>query len=370
MRAPRILLLAAVAACDSGRAEPPPPRSAQSPTPAPPPGAESTPAPVVEVVPVVADRLQLTIRLPGEIAPYEWVAIHPRVSGFVEEVAVDRGSPVKRGQVLARLSAPELVAQRAEAESKLVGTESTYQRMRTAAETPGVVANHDVEVAEAALKADQARVDALRTLESYLVVRAPFDGVITERNVHPGALVGPPSGPSPVPMLRMETLGRLRLTVAVPETDLGAIAQGEKAEFTVRTWPGRRFGGTIARVSHAVEPKTRTMPVELDVDDPKNELAPGMFAEVLWPLHRDQPSLLVPSSAVVQSTERTYVDRLRDGVLEIVSVQRGAAAGDKVEVFGELAPGDQVLRRGSEEMRAGTRLTARPWSPDGGVPAK
>jgi RND family efflux transporter MFP subunit len=324
--------------------------------------------PALEMVEVEAKKLDTSVRLPGEIGAYEVVALHPRVSAFVEEVLVDRGSHVKRGQLLSRLSAPELLAQRAEAESKLIGSKSTYQRLKAASETPGVVATHDVEIAQAAVKADEARVDALKTLESYLFVRAPFDGVITERNVHPGALVGPTSGGAGVPMLRMQSVEHLRLVVPVPEQDVGAIAQGATAEFTVRTWPQERFSGTITRISGAIDPKTRTMPVELDVDNKAGRLAPGMFPEVIWPVRRPGPSLLVPATAIAQTTERTFVDRVRDGVIEQVVVERGATLGDKVEVFGALEAGDRVLRRGSEELKPGTKVTAKEATPQPGAP--
>jgi RND family efflux transporter MFP subunit len=349
----RLLLLLSLAACDRSSAQPPP-------------QDQTTEAPTLEVVPIVAQKLDTTARLPGELTPYESVAIYPRVTGFLEEIRVDRGSKVKSGQLLARLSAPELAAQRAEAESKLSGAKSTYDRLKAASSTPGAVAQHDIEVAEAGLKADESRVASLRTLEGYLWVRAPFDGIITERNVHPGALVGPPSGPNATPMLRVEQIGHLRLTVAVPESDAGAIAEGAEAAFTVRTWPGQKFKGIVRRLSHSIDTKTRTMAVELDVDNEAGKLAPGMYAEVLWPVRRESPSLFVPASAVVQTTERTFVDRVRWGVVEQVTVQRGQTLPDRVEVYGNLAAGDLVLRRGSEELKTGAHVTTKMASRDGG----
>ena len=342
-----LAVIVALAGCDHSQEAP----AAAAP-------AESS-TPTVEVVPVTSGKLDTTARLPGELAPYQMLALYPRVNGFVEDISVDRGSVVHRGQLLARLSAPELASQRAEAESKLSAAQSTYERTKAAADTPGAVAKHDLEVGEAAVKADQARGQSLKTLESYLYVRAPFDGVITERNVHPGALVGPPAGANEKPMLRLESVGHLRLTVAVPETDVGAIAEGAKAEFVVRTWPGQKFTGVIKRVAHALDTKTRTMPVELDVDNSTNKLAAGMFAEVFWPIRRDTPSLFVPASAIVQTTEKTYVDRVRDGAIEQVAVQRGTALNDRVEVFGPLQAGDTVLRRGSEEMKDGTKVKVK-----------
>ncbi|MCA1664738.1 MAG: efflux RND transporter periplasmic adaptor subunit, partial [Myxococcales bacterium] len=231
----------------------------------------------------------------------------------------------------------------------------------------GAVAKHDLEIAEGAVKADEARVQSLKTLESYLSVRAPFDGVITERNVHPGALVGPPAGANAIPMLRMESVGHLRLTVAVPENDVGAIAEGARTEFVVRTWPGQRFSGVIKRVAHAIDTKTRTMPVELDVENSNNKLAPGMYAEVFWPIRRDAPSLFVPASAVVQTTEKTYVDRIRDGAVEQVVVQRGSAIEGSVEVIGPLQAGDIVLKRGSEELKDGAKVKSKVYARDGGA---
>jgi RND family efflux transporter MFP subunit len=349
-----ILLGLAVLGCEE-RAEKPASASASR--------AQATP--VLDVVPVEARAIETTSRLPGELTPYEMVAIYPRVSGFVEAISVDRGSKVHSGQVMARLSAPELASQRAEGESKLLADRSTYDRLKAASATPGAVAQHDIEVAEGTLKANEARVKALRALEDYLVVRAPFDGVVTERTVHPGALVGPPTSPNTPPMLRVEQVVRLRLTVAVPESDVGAIAEGAKAKFTVRTWPGQSFEGAISRISRSVDPRTRTMAVELDVDNRAGKLAPGMYAEVLWPIKREKPSLLVPTSAVAQTTEKTFVDRVRDGTVEPVPVQRGISVGNKVEVFGALAPGEPVLVRGSEELRAGASVQTRPWAPDG-----
>jgi len=318
--------------------------------------------PTIEVVKVVAKPLDTSTHLEGELAPYENVALHARANGFVSKVLVDRGSHVKQGQVLLTLVAPELNAQRAEAEAKLQGDRSTHERLSAAAQTPGAVAGHEVEIAGAVLDADKARLEALRALEQYLTVTAPFDGVITERNVHPGALVGPQSGGGLAPMLRIELVHDLRLTVAVPEALAGAIAEGVTAPFSVRAFPGVQFNGAIKRVSHSVDTRTRSMPVELDVNNADGRLAPGMFADVTWPLKRTLPSLFVPPMAIVQSTERSFVLRVRDSVVEQVPVQRGATQGDLVEVVGALQEGDAVARRGTEELRGGVRVVAKPAS--------
>lgn len=324
------------------------------------PSAAKSESAALETVVVEAAALATTVPLQGELTPYESVALFPRVQGFVEQLGVDRGSVVKAGQLLGRLSAPELLSQRAEAESKAHADESTFQRLRLAAATPGAVSKHELELAEAAARASQSRVQALHSLEDYLLLKAPFDGVVTERNVHPGALVGPPTSPSALPMLRIEQVARLRLSVAVPESYIGALKEGLPAEFTVRAWPGEHFRASVQRIAHSLDARTRTMAVELDVENSSGKLASGMFAEVSWPVRRTAPSLFVPGSAVARTTERMFVSRVKDEVLEQVPVQLGAAMGERVEVFGSLQAGDVVLKRGREELSTGARIKTRP----------
>jgi membrane fusion protein (multidrug efflux system) len=315
-------------------------------------GVPAAAIPKVEVIEVVSHLLERIVPLQGELLPYQAVSLHARVTAFVEAVLVDRGSRVKRGQLLAQLSAPELGAQRAEAQAKLTGDRATLERLERAAKTPGVVAGHDVELARAAVQAGESRVRALHAQEAYLRLAAPFEGVITDRWVHPGALVGP-SAPA---LLRLVQVSRLRLVVAVTEAEAGSVTEGAQAEFRVRGWPGQSFRGTIRRSAREVGERTRTMPVELDVENQDGKLAPGMFAEVLWPSRRVAPSLFVPASAVVQTPEMVFVDRVRDGAIERVPVERGATLAEQQEVFGALHAGDQVLLRGSEVLPDGARV--------------
>lgn len=345
----------------------------------------------VEVVRVEARAQQRTIALPGEFEPYQAVDIHARVTGFVEAVHVDRGSVVKEGDLLATLSAPELTAQRLAAEAKaeaaragsagagarLASARSTFARMQAASKTPGAVAGNElllaekeVEAAEAevravesSIRAAEASVAALKEMEAYLRVTAPFAGVITRREVHPGALVGPSGAGSQTAMFRLEQNQRLRLVVAVPEVDVGGIADRARVAFTVPAWPGRTFTGVLARVAHSMDPKTRSMAVELDVDNPQGRLAPGMYPTVMWPVRKAAPALVVPATAVVTTTERTFVVRVRDGMLEWVTVAKGPAAGTHVEVRGALKAGDLVVMRATDELRAGTRVAAKEAQP-------
>lgn len=331
---------------------------------------------------VVAQALEKTVAIPGDLTAYQGVDIHAKVSGFVESVAVDRGSWVKRSQVLSRLSAPELRAQRAEAEAKLhavraqqaearakmVGAQSSFDRLKAASATPGVVAGNDLDIAARGYEAARAHVEALESstgaaqaavlavteLEGYLQLTAPFDGVITERNVHPGSLVGPSGGA----MLRVEQVSRLRLTVPVPEAYVGTIVKGTTVDFRVAAFPDQTFQGVIARPAFSLDMKTRSMLVELDVSNPQLRLAPGMFADVRWPVSRGQATLFVPTTAVVRTSERQFVVRVQGGVAEWVDVRRGETNGDVIEVFGDLREGDLVVRRGSDEIRPGAKVAA------------
>jgi RND family efflux transporter MFP subunit len=315
----------------------------------------------VDVVPAVSRIFSVTEQLPAELVPWEAVAIYPKVRGFVAEVPADRGSVVRRGQLLVRLSAPELLAQTAEADAVLRADRSTYRRLLNASRTKGAVSENEIEVSLHTVAGDKERVRSLKSLADYLIVTAPFDGIITERNVHPGALVGPPAEPltSAVPMMRIEQIAHLRLTVPVPEADAGAVSEGGRVTFHVRAYPGRGFSGTVSRISHWVDSRTRTMAVEADVYNKERLLDPGMFALVIWPVQRQAPSILVPASAVVETPDGIFVDVVERGRAKGVAVQRGRASGDLVEVFGRINAGELVIEHGSADLADGTRVIAR-----------
>jgi len=340
-------------------------------------------SPAVSVVAVESQKLNTTLSLPAQTSPYEAVAIFPKVTGFIDKISVDRGSHVKSGELILQLSAPELLAQRSQAEANLETAQShlaaaqakflsdkgTYEHLASAAKTPGVVAGNDLLVAEQTTAADRAQVeaaqhnvlaaqDALRSvtqLESYLQIRAPFDGVVTERNLHPGALVGPSSGQSgSLPIVRIEDVGRLRLVVPVPEQYVSGVREGQAVAFTVPAYPGQVFHAPIARISHDIDQNTRTMAVELDVRN--TQITPGTFANVQWPVQRGYDTLFVPTSAIATNLQRTFVIRIRDSMAEWVDVKTGANDGGKTEVFGDLKGGDQVVVPASDELAPGTSV--------------
>jgi len=351
----------------------------------------------VNVVAVESQKLNTVLALPAQIIPYKTVDIYPKVTGFIDTIRVDRGSHVKAGELIIRLSAPELVAQRAQAEAslqaaqsqlsaaqaKLASDEGTYQHLSAAAKTPGVVAGNDLQVSEQSAAADRAQAeaatnyvraaqDALRSvkqLESYLEIAAPFSGVVTLRNLHPGALVGPASGtPGAQPIVQIEDLDRLRLVVPVPEAYTAGIREGQQAAFSVPAYPGRTFHAPIARIAHDVTQNTRTMAVELDIRNGDGQITPGSFATVEWPIQRFYPTMMVPSTSVTTDLQRTFVIRVRLGKAEWVDVKTGVTVNGKTEVFGELQPGDIVVANATDAIRPGTNLSTQQLpSPEPGI---
>src|ERR1700756_1554269 len=342
-------------------------------------------AQAVEVVPVISQKLATVFTLPAQLVPFQTVDIYPKVTGFLDMIRVDRGSRVHKGELIIRLSAPELVAQRAQAESalraaeaqlttaqaKLASDNGTYLHLVSAAKTPGVVAENDVMVASQTASADQGQVhsaennvaaarNALRSvtqLESYLNIYAPFDGIVTTRNLHPGALVGPASGQSgTMPIVQIADTNHLRLIVPVPEAYVGEIQVGQQVAFSVPAYPGQTFHAPIARISHDVELNTRTMPVELDVHSSDGRLSPGSYSSVKWPVHRAAPTMFVPVSAVTNDQQRAFVERVRDGKAEWVDVVTGLSVSGNIEIFGDLKPGDEVIRNATDAIRPGQQV--------------
>lgn len=343
----------------------------------------------VDITEVRSQKLNTTERLPAELVPYEAVDLYAKETGFLRSIKVDRGSKVRQGELIAELDAPELVAQRAQAnaayqsaqsqlaagQAKLAADQATYEHMSAAAKAPGVVAANDLDIAQKTAQSDEANVAALQKtaqaaqenlkavsqLQSYLQITVPFDGEVTTRYVHPGALVGPAGGPGAMtPIVRIETTTRHRLVVPVPENDVAGVPEGTMVSFTVPSFPGRTFHAPIARVSHGVDVKTRTMPVELDVRDPGAGLVPGQFCEVEWPVRRTYPTLFVPASAVATNLQRSFVIRVRQNRTEWVDVRTGVRAGSLIEVFGDLKEGDETVVPGTDQLQPGTQVNPHP----------
>jgi membrane fusion protein (multidrug efflux system) len=310
-----------------------------------------------------------TYKLPAQLAAYQEVSIFPKVNGYVKTVLVDEGSHVREGQLLMTLEDPELQEAVAQAREKYSQTmadytisRENYERLKEASGTPGAISPMDLSTAKAKTQADSALSNAEKAawqqqqvMMGYLRVMAPFTGVITQRNVHPGALVSAEAKDSK-PMLELKEIDHLRLQVSIPETMAGSLRNNDSLSFYLSAYPGKEFKGRIARKSMNINQQYRSEPVELDVYNPDETLAPGMYADVLFDSKGNPHALSVPKTAVVTSTERKYVIAVRNGKTVRVDVQTGNETTNKVEVLGALQPGEQVIADANDEIKEGITI--------------
>jgi len=213
------------------------------------------------------------------------------------------------------------------------------------------------------MNADHAQLEAAKAayrevsiIQGYLEIRAPFNGVISARNVNAGAYVGPSGKGSELPMFTLQEQKHLRLVISVPELYTGFLSNRNEVNFTVKALPNEVFKGKVKRLAGALDTKLRAERIELDVENDNKRLLPGMIAEVSIPLPSKDSSFVVPKTAVVNSTENIFVIRVSNNKAERIQVKKGRELDDKAEIFGSLKEGDQLLKTGSEEIKEGADL--------------
>ena len=303
------------------------------------------------------------IKLPGQLAAYEEVSIFPKVNGYVKKVLVDIGSKVSQGSLLMVLEAPELDQASSQAKEKYARSTADfsidkehYQRLLEASKTAGAISPLDLSTIKAKMDADSSLCNAEKanwqmqeTMLGYLKVTAPFAGVITDRNVNPGALVS--DAEKDKPMLELKQITHLRLQVDVPEDIASTLKDRDTVSFYTSAFPGKKMVGYISRQSDNVNTEYRSERMEIDVENGDGSLAPGMYADIVLYSKGNTNALSVPKSAVVTSTERKYVLVVKDGKIAKVNVSTGNASIDKIEVYGELQAGDKVIANASDEIK-------------------
>ncbi|OCX51961.1 efflux transporter periplasmic adaptor subunit [Mucilaginibacter sp. PPCGB 2223] len=320
----------------------------------------------LETCEVTEKMLSGNAKLPGQLKPYNEVNIFPKVNGFVQKLFVDRGSIVRKGQLLMILEAPEMESQLQAANSKYlqaqenaVASKEKYQRLKQAAQEPGSVSPLDLDNALSKMKADEAmarseqsNVASVHSMQDYLNIRAPFDGMIVQRNVSPGALVSP-GKTTDQPMLILQDISKLRLEVYIPEDYVDKVDLAKPVMFTLNAMPGAEHKAKISRSANALS-SMRSEAIEIDVENNKGILKPGMYAEVKIPMLSGAKSLLVPNAAIVRSTEREYVVVVKNGKAALTDVKEGMGSHDSTEVFGNLNPGELIVNHASDELKEGT----------------
>jgi len=312
--------------------------------------------------------LSSSARLPGRLIPFNEVNLFPKVNGFVKKLFVDRGSIVKKGELLVVLEAPEMESELQAATSRYLqaqedaeGSKEKYDRLKEAAKEPGSVSVLDLDAANDQMKADEAKkesersnMQSVKTMDEYLRIYAPFDGMIIQRNVSPGALVAP-GKTGDQPMLILQDVHKMRLTVYIPEDYVDKVDLTKSVTFTFNAMPGLVKSAKICRSANSLGTMQQEA-IEIDVLNNNGQLKPGMYAEVRIPMLSGVKSLLVPNSAIVRSTEHEYVVKDSSGIAELVNIKEGLVSNNETEVFGNLKSDDKIVLRASDEIRQGDDL--------------
>ena len=336
--------------------------------------------------------------LPGNIQAYTDSPIYARASGYLKQWHVDIGTRVKAGQVLAELDAPELDQQVRQAEAALAQSRAALEQARATHEqgrtnedlarvtaqrwnnllAKGAVSRQEndqyqaqyqsqisnVQALEKAINAGQSTVSSaeanlarLRELQGYKLVKAPFDGVITARNTDVGALVNAGNGGPAQELFHMASTSRLRVFVRLPQVYSRSAVSGVEAELVLSEYPGRRFAGKLARTAAAIDPGTRTLLTEIDVDNQSGALLPGAYAAVHLKLPAAAPSLILPVNALLFRTEGLQVGVVsQEGRVELVNVILGKDYGTEVEVVSGIGESDRVIVNPPDSLTSGVTV--------------
>jgi RND family efflux transporter MFP subunit len=328
------------------------------------------------------------VTLPATTSAFESANIFARASGYIDKRNVDIGDHVKQGQLLAEIAAPELDHQIAQAEGTLVQLQAALQQARANAELAQVTWNRDrplveqgwatkqqgtvdvqtlraqeaaVGVAQGNVSAQQAQLLVLKQQKAYQQVIAPFDGVITQRNIDVGSLVQADAVSSTF-LFTIQQSNVIRAQVYVPQDEAFGLAPGVEAVIRVPEIPDRAFRGKVTRIADALQPGTRTLLTEVDIPNPDGLLTSGIYCTVELHVPRKVPSLLVPANAIIFNSDGMQVAVVKDGVVHIRKISVGRDLGTTVEASAGVARGDQVILNPPVDLTEGSKVTIRPAS--------
>jgi RND family efflux transporter MFP subunit len=307
-----------------------------------------------------------TFTLPGNVTAYTDSPIFARTSGYLTKWYYDIGSHVKKGALLADIATPELDQQLAQAEADLGTAEANAKNAQAQAQryqglvSTNAVSQQDTEnftnqatATASAVKSAQANVQRLKQLQSFEKIYAPFDGVVTARNIDIGQLIDTGAARE---LFHMQALNTLRVYANVPQLYSANLKRGAKIDINFPEHPGQTFQGTLVRTSNAIDPTSRTLLVEIDVDNRKGELLPGSLAQV----HFKAPSVqtfIVPVSAIIFRREGTQIGTLgADNTAHVVPVTIGQDDGRTVQIISGLKPGDLVIQDPPDSLIDGEKV--------------
>jgi RND family efflux transporter MFP subunit len=331
---------------------------------------ERAAVPTVNVVLPTPGSVSQEIVLPGNTEPFNDTPIYARTNGYLKRWYVDIGAHVSEGQLLAEIDTPEIDQQLEQARADLKNAQANEQLAQITATRwqnllkSNSVSKQETDQAVQDLSARQASVDSmaanvhrLEELQSFEKVYAPFAGVITARNTDIGALINAGAGGVPQELFHMAAVNKLRVYVAVPEIDSQAAQNGAKAALTFDEYPGESFQGTIVRDSDSIDLASRTLNVEVDIENAQGRIKTGAYALVHLKLpqatHATAQSLTVPANTLLFRSEGLRVGLVRDGRAELVPITIGRDFGSTVEVVAGLQPTDRVIVNPSDSLTSG-----------------
>lgn len=305
--------------------------------------------------------------LPGNMQAFVATPIFARVDGYLKKWYFDIGSHVKAGQLLAEIETPEVDRQLDQARADLATSQANYELARTTAERyqnlfkTEAVAKQDLDNKVGDMAAKKAIVDSatanvhrLEETQRFQKVYAPFDGVITARNIDIGALINAGANSPGKEMFDLAATDRLRVFINVPQANSRSATVGKPADLTLAEMPGRTFTGKIARTANAIDPATRTLLTEVDVDNPSGVLLPGAFASVHLHLGSRPGAVMLPANTLIFRAEGLQVAVVRDGKAVLVPVEIGRDFGNTVELASGVTTADLVIENPSDSLLSGT----------------
>jgi RND family efflux transporter MFP subunit len=315
------------------------------------------------------------VELPGNIQPFTDAAIFARTTGYLKARHADIGSRVKAGQILAEIDTPEIDQQLLQASADLASAKANAKLAQTTADRyadlmkTDSVSRQDLDNAQGSFEAKQAAVlsaDAnvkrLEALQKFRTIYAPFDGVITARNTDIGALIG--GGASAKELFHIAAVNRLRIFVNVPQVYTAAIHPGTQADIEIQNMPGRTFKGTMSRTAQSIDPVSRTLLIEIDLDNPGGEILPGSFAQVHLKLPTDATTFRVPVNTMIFRSEGMRLAVVKNGVVSLIPVTIGRDFGTTVEVVSGLKGGESIVVNPPDSLADGQTVTvATPAEP-------
>lgn len=322
----------------------------------------------IKILTLKKEPISTKLNLTGEIISEDQAHIFSKISGYIKQLPVDIGSQVKKGQILCVLEAPELKQAEVEGKSKseaglskFQSSKSTYYRLLRASKIPGAISESELELAFNQMKSDSSQYKAAlanyysqKAQEEYLIIRAPFSGIITKRFVFVGDFT---DNSGKKELLELENNNTLRIQVPVPEAYNSTHIQDNKAIFTVSANPDQTYEAQLVRKSGAIDNQTRTEIWEFNFNNASGTLKPGMFAQISLPVSRIQEGFLVPFKAVLSTQERKVVIALDSlGKAKWIDIKTGFTNTDKTEISGKLKDGDQILAVPNEEIKDGASI--------------